>query len=97
MNLLQGLFSRWMGGTFQPLTFSKMIGTKMPVIIDTGNLMKVYHEVPHLRIAIDKKAEMFSNMEVKVVDKNGIELQNHPILDLFQRPNVLQKIGRAHV
>lgn len=90
MNLLQGLFSRWMGGTFQPLTFSKMIGTKMPVIIDTGNLMKVYHEVPHLRIAIDKKAEMFSNMEVKVVDKNGIELQNHPILDLFQRPNVLQ-------
>ena len=90
MNLLQGLFARWMGGGFQAMTYNQLLGSKTPVVIDTGNLMKVYQEVPHLRIAIDKKADMFSNMEIKLLDRDGIEIKESPILSLFQRPNVLQ-------
>lgn len=90
MNILQGLFSRWAGQSFRPITYNQFLGTKTPVIIDTGNLMEVYSTVPHLRIAIDKKAEMLSNMEVKLYDTFGQEVTEHPVLDLFQKPNVMQ-------
>jgi HK97 family phage portal protein len=89
MNIFQGLMSRWFGQTFQPLTYNQLIGTKTPVLIDTGNLMQVYQSVPHLRAVIDKKAEMMSNMEVKVLDEFGNEIQ-HPVLNLFAKPNPLQ-------
>ena len=51
--------------------------------------MQVYQSVPHLRAVIDKKAEMISNMEVKVLDEFGNEVQ-HPVLNLFAKPNPLQ-------
>jgi HK97 family phage portal protein len=89
MNILQGLFNRWMGSSFRPITYNQLLGTKTPVLIDTGNLMDVYQSVPHLRIAIDKKAEMLSNMEIKLYDDMG-EVTDHPVLSLFTKPNPLQ-------
>lgn len=52
-----------------------------------GNLMAIAQNVPHLNTVISKGAEMFSNMKVKHVDKNGKEVKNSPILKLLNNPN----------
>lgn len=58
--------------------------------ISFGELMSIALNVPHLNIIISKKAEMFSNMTVRHVDKNGDDIKNSDILKLLDKPNPLQ-------
>ncbi len=43
----------------------------------------------HIRVVIDKNAEMLSNGEWYAVDKNGDEIK-HPVIDLLNKPNPAQ-------
>lgn len=79
---------------FYPLWFNQFLNRKLPVLIDTNNLMLVYASVPILRTVIDKKAEMLMNAKIKLfkVDKEGCkeEVLKHPVLDLLKKPNCIQ-------
>lgn len=52
--------------------------------------MLVYLSSPHLRLVIERKADMFKNAKFKVNDAKGKEVLNHPILQLLNKPNPLQ-------
>lgn len=92
----QGVFSRMFKGfmtdnpPFYPLYTNYLYNDKAPILIDMENLYAVYVGSPHLRAVIDRKAEMFKNMEICLKDKNGEKVEKHPILDLLNKPNVLQ-------
>lgn len=55
-----------------------------------GQLMRVAQNVPHLNIAISKGAEMFSNLIVEHVDKNGVVITDSDVIKLLNKPNPLQ-------
>lgn len=82
---------------FYPLWFNQFLNRKLPVIIDTNNLMLVVKSIPILESVIAKKACMFKNAKFFMykVDKNGEPdltkpIYKHPTLDLLKRPNCLQ-------
>lgn len=81
------------GVPFYPLWFNQFLNRKLPVIIDTNNLMLVYASVPILRAIIDRKAELLQNGRLKVVDINDEEKEfpDDPVYQLLYRPNPLQK------
>lgn len=69
-----------------------MIGQKGPVWIDTAKPNELYNEVSQLRKVIHRKALMFSNMElllVDVKDKKVME-QSPELVTLLQTPNCYQ-------
>lgn len=82
------------GSPFYPLNFIGTRDKKQPIFVDMTNLLAVYLSCPPLRAVIDRKAEMFSNMEIKLykktTDKNGEEtkeeIKKHPVLDLLNNP-----------
>lgn len=55
-----------------------------------GNLMAIAQNTPHLNVIITKGAEMFSNMKIKHVDKDGQDIEGSDILKLLSKPNPLQ-------
>jgi HK97 family phage portal protein len=68
-----------------------MYNNKVPILIDVENLYSVYLGSPYLRLVIDKKAEMFKNMEICLHDiKTGEKIEDHPVLKLLANPNPLQ-------
>lgn len=75
-------------GAFSQSTF--MLNRGVPILVDMENLMGVYLMVPHLRSVIDRRAEMFSNADVYVVNSEGERVENHPIEALLRNPNPLQ-------
>lgn len=58
-----------------------------------GNLMAIAQNVPHLNTVISKGAEMFSNMEIKHVNKSGVEIENSDVIKLLNKPNPLQSLS----
>lgn len=64
------------------------------ILIDVSfnGLMQVAQNVPHLNTVISRGAEMFSNMCVQHVDKNGKEIENSDIMKLLNEPNPLQTL-----
>lgn len=52
--------------------------------------LKAFEEVPEVNAVINRDAAMFSNMKIKVVDKNGEEIQDKEVEDLIKRPNWYQ-------
>ena len=82
------------GSPFHPLNFIGTRDKKTPIIVDLSNLLAVYLSCPPLRAVIDRKAEMFSNMQIKLykktTDKEGNEvkeeIKKHPVLDLLNKP-----------
>lgn len=64
------------------------------ILIDVSfnGLMQVAQNVPHLNTVISRGAEMFSNMIITHVDKNGKEIKNSEILKLLNNPNPLQTL-----
>lgn len=76
---------------FYPAYANFFMNNKMPVYIDMENLMIVYLSVPHLRAVIDRKAEMFKNMQIKLRNKKtGEFIEQHEILTLLKNPNPMQ-------
>ena len=86
------LFRQLFGGSQQAAAFNQsfILNKNQPIWIDMENLLGVYLTVPHLRAIIDKKAEMFSNAELYVVDKDGNRVDNPDVEKLLRNPNPLQ-------
>lgn len=64
---------------------------KNPILIDTQNKLQIYNTVPHLQSVVNQLADMFKNMELKMYnEKTGEEIENHPVLDLINKPNPLR-------
>ena len=101
MNLFGSFFSQSLqlfnGAPFYPLNFNGTRDKKRPIMVDMSNLLAVYLACPPLRAVIDRKAEMFSNMQIKLykkkIDKDGNEIKeevkNHKALDLLNKPTPL--------
>lgn len=67
----------------------------IPIDCSYGQLLNIAHNVPHLNVVISKGAEMFSNLRIKHLDKDGNEIPftESPILQMLRKPNPLQKTG----
>ena len=92
MGLFGGLFNirKLFGGTFYSSASSNyLLGSKTPIWIDTNNLGSIYETIPEVRLVIDNKATLFSNMVIKCVDADGEEVE-HQALELLTNPNPLQ-------
>lgn len=89
---LRGWLFRQLFGSNRNAQFNQsfMLQKNVPILIDMENLLAVYMTVPHLRAVIDKKAEMFSNAELCIKDKDGNEVENPDVMKLLINPNPLQ-------
>jgi len=94
MNVFQRFFSwQWNKATPTSSTYFSNIffNSNSPVLVDTADLMRPYLDCPHLQIVINKRAEMMSNMSVKLFDiKEDKEIENHAVLDLLKKPTPIQ-------
>ena len=61
---------------------SRIIGTEGAVYLDVEQPYKIFNENPSVNQVIRKKSAMFSNMELKLVDKEGNVITD-PIFDNF--------------
>jgi phage portal protein BeeE len=67
-----------------------MLGQKGAVWIDVERPYEVYNTIPQLKTVIDRKASMFSNMDIKLMDlKSGKEIESEELQKLLHNPNVL--------
>lgn len=100
----QQTFFNWLGGvgrailgrssakfnfnrSFQPVN-------QKIILLDTSltQLMNVAVNVPHLNIVISEGAKMFSNMEIRHVNKDGVDIENSEVIKLLNNPNPLQNM-----
>lgn len=72
---------------------SRIWGQKTAVWVDTGQAFNLYMTIPELRAAVNKRAQMMSSNRPILIDANGIEVENHWLLDLIQKPNATQSWG----
>lgn len=60
--------------------------------VSWGGLLNTALNVPQLNICITTFAGMFSNANIKHVDKNGDEIKNSPVMALLNKPNPMQNL-----
>ncbi len=72
---------------------SKIIGQKGAVYIDVDKPYEIFNENPSINQVINKKASMFSNMELKLTDKDNNIIDDKDLLKLFQNPNIFQSLN----
>jgi hypothetical protein len=72
------------------------LGSKNPIYIDCNDLEVVYHQIPHLKLVINTKAQMLSNGTWKHYTAEGVEIPTSKYLDVLSNPNVLQG-GRSFI
>lgn len=72
---------------------SKILGQKGAIYIDIEKPYEIYNENPSINLVVNKKASMFSNMELKLVDKNNKEIIDNDFLMLVSKPNILQSMN----
>lgn len=79
---------------FTPLYGFTIMERKTPVVVDVsyGMLWNVYMQSPHLRIIVDRGAEMFGNAEVKLIGADGKEILEHPVLAMLRKPTPLHTL-----
>lgn len=67
---------------------------QQPILVDIspGQLMKIAVSVPHLNVVISKLCTMFTQMELKHVDKDGIDIEDSDVLTLLNKPNPMQSL-----
>lgn len=74
---------------------SYFIGQKGPVWIDTLKPYELYNSIPQLNLVINRRASMFSNMDLKLMNvKNGEEVESPELQKLLQNPNPLQSMNK---
>ncbi len=81
---------------FYPLWFNQFLNRKLPVILDTNNLMLVYSSIPRFRSILDYKGYLIRQAKIRLfkVGANGDdeeEIFEHPILSLLKNPNPVLK------
>lgn len=99
-------FLQWLGGVGKAILgernpkfnfatqYMPMQQIIVPFDYSFGQLMRIAQNVPHLNIAISKGAEMFSNMIVEHVDKNGVVIDDSDVMKLLKKPNPLQTFSQ---
>jgi HK97 family phage portal protein len=88
---LLNLFTNRSGGKWQRFRQTYLLGQKGPVWINYLEPYEEYNSIPQLKLVIDKKASMFSNMQLKLVDKiTKEEIIDHELHALLNNPNPLQ-------
>lgn len=87
-----GRFRQALSVTRESQLFANYPTKGSPIIVDADNLLAVYNSCPALPTIIGRGAEMFSNGDFKVVDKEGKEIENHPLTLFFRQPNPLEKL-----
>jgi hypothetical protein len=65
-------------------------GKKDPTWVDTNEPYELYIKIPELRTVINKRALMISGSVPKLMDSEGVEVENHWVLDLIAKPNPTQ-------
>ena len=73
-----------------PAFHYKEIGDNNPVYVDLTDLNSVYHENSLLKLVINKRADMLSNLQFVIKDNNGEEIEDDEVLSLLISPNPLQ-------
>lgn len=69
---------------------SYRIGYKGPVYLDTDVPKRLFDSIPQLNQVISKKANMFANMRLVLVDKDGNEIEDPNFQKFIENPNILQ-------
>lgn len=70
------------------------IGQTGPVWLDTSKPYILYNTIPQLRKVIDRKAAMFANMDLKLIDKkSGKEIVDSEFQKLIANPNPMQSMN----
>lgn len=69
---------------------SYMLGQKGAVWINVLQPWMHYNEIPALKTVIDRRASMFSNMEILIVDKEGNRVEDPELQKLLNNPNCEQ-------
>lgn len=69
---------------------SYRIGYKGAVYLDTDIPKKLFDTIPQLNQVITKKANMFANMRLVLVDKDGNEVEDPNFQKFIENPNILQ-------
>ena len=72
--------------------FVNYIQKGTPIIEPSDNLITLYENCPALNTIIGRGAEMFSNGDFKVVDKDGNEMPDHELTKFFRQPNPLETL-----
>jgi len=100
----QQKFFNWLGGVGRAIlgkssakfNFNRSFqpANQKVILLDTSitQLMNVAVNVPHLNIVISEGAKMFSNMQIRHVDKEGKDIENSEVLKLLNNPNPLQNM-----
>lgn len=83
-NKITGLF----GNKWPSVTYSRMLGQQGPVWMNVEKPGEVYRTIPQIQSVIDKKAKMFSNMEIKIM-KGDEEVDIPELKKLLENPNQL--------
>ena len=79
---------------FYPLWFNQFLNRKLPVILDTNNLMLVYSSIPRFRSILDYKGGLIRQAKIRLFKVDPItgedsteEVYQHPVLSLLKNPN----------
>lgn len=73
---------------------SYMLGQKGPVWLDVVRPYDLYNTIPQLKAVVDRKASMFANMELKIVDKKTKkEVEDKDFRNFIMHPNPMQSMN----
>jgi HK97 family phage portal protein len=73
---------------------SYMLGSKGATFVDVQKPNELYNTIPQVKTVIDRKALMFANMELKLVNKSdGTEVEDVDFSNLINNPNPLQSMN----
>jgi len=88
LRLTGGFVPRYLShGQYQNIT----LGNSQTLYVDTGNKGELFDTVPHLKMVISQKANMFANMEIFELDLNtGERTRDSEAIRLLSNPNPLQ-------
>jgi len=68
-----------------------VLGNSQTLYVDTADKGQLFDDVPHLKMVISQKANMFSNMKIVELDLNtGERTEDSDALRLLMNPNPLQ-------
>lgn len=92
--LIDNFIPDWLRRSRFGMSINYMIGQKGPVWIDTELQYDHYNNITQLKQVIDRKALMFSNMELVLVNlKTGERIEDKDLSKLIQNPNPYQSLN----
>ena len=72
---------------------SQVLGQRGAIYLDVQKPYEIYNENPSINQVINKKASMFSNMELQLVDKDGNIVDDKDFNQFINHPNILQSLN----